>query len=167
VVLDPLNPASHQALAFALFYARRYAEAITASEETLRVVPDHAGTLETIGLTYYLLGDLPRARLECERASNHPLGHGCLAIVLHKLGQGGDAAVELAKLQNTMGEGAAYQYVQIYAQWGDTSKALDWLDVALRVKDAGLSEIRMDPLVDPLRNSPRFAAIQRALRFPD
>ena len=64
------------------------------------------------------------------------------------------------------GDYFAYQYAQIYAQWGDTAKALTWLDTAMRQRDAGLIELKTDPLLDPLRKEPRFQAIERALKFP-
>ena len=34
------------------------------------------------------------------------------------------------------------------------------------IKDAGLSGIKMDPFVDPLRADPRFAVLLRKMNFP-
>ena len=61
---------------------------------------------------------------------------------------------------------AAYQYAEIYAQWGDTPKALEWLETAMRLRDSGLIELKTDPLMDPLRQEPRFQALIRELKFP-
>jgi hypothetical protein len=66
-----------------------------------------------------------------------------------------------------IGDSAAYQYAEIYAQWGDTSKALDWLEVAYRLPDPGIGTLRVDTLVDPLRKEPRFQEIERKLHLPD
>jgi hypothetical protein len=44
---------------------------------------------------------------------------------------------------------------------------LDWLEKAMRLRDPGLAYTKGDPLLDPLRNEPRFQAIERALKFPD
>ena len=65
------------------------------------------------------------------------------------------------------GDTSAYQYSTIYAQWGDTPKALEWLESSLRLRDPGLSLLRTDPLMDPLRKEPRFQTIERGLKFPD
>jgi hypothetical protein len=55
----------------------------------------------------------------------------------------------------------------IYAQWGNTPKALEWLDTALRLRDPGLEQLKVDPFLDPLRKEPRFQAIERELKFPN
>jgi hypothetical protein len=60
-----------------------------------------------------------------------------------------------------------YQCATIYAQWGNTDQALKSLEAAWRLRVAGLRWLKIDPLMDPLRNEPRFRAIERALRFPD
>jgi hypothetical protein len=57
-------------------------------------------------------------------------------------------------------------YSGIYAQWGDTTKALEWLDTAMRLHDPALVWLKLDPLSDPLRKESRFQAIERALKFP-
>jgi len=41
------------------------------------------------------------------------------------------------------------------------------LEKALRFTDAGLANLKTDPLLDPLRNEPRFQAIERELKFPN
>jgi hypothetical protein len=41
----------------------------------------------------------------------------------------------------------------IYAQWGNPPKALEWLETALRLRDAGLVDLKTDPLMDPLRRT--------------
>jgi hypothetical protein len=37
----------------------------------------------------------------------------------------------------------------------------------MRLRDAGLVYLKTDPLLDPLRNEPRFQAVERELKFPD
>jgi hypothetical protein len=39
------------------------------------------------------------------------------------------------------------------------------LEVALRLRDAGLETLKTDPLIDPLRKERRFEAIERELKF--
>ena len=46
-------------------------------------------------------------------------------------------------------------------------RTLESLDAAMPLRDPGLINLKTDPLMDPLRNEPRFQAIERALRFPD
>ena len=77
-----------------------------------------------------------------------------------------DAEAELTKLKAHGGDSAAYQYAAIYAQWGNRAKALEWLETAWRLRDSGLENLKVDPLLDPLRQEPRFQAIERGLKFP-
>jgi hypothetical protein len=70
-------------------------------------------------------------------------------------------------MQAALGDAFAYEYARIYAQWGDHAKALDWLETAMRLRDPGLVGLKAAPLLDPLRNEPRFQAIEQALKFPD
>ena len=88
-------------------------------------------------------------------------------MIYDKLRQHADAEAELAKMKAALGDAAAYQYATIYAQWGNSLKALEWLETALRLRDPGLIQLKTDPLLDPLRKEPRFKAIERELKFPD
>ena len=166
VVLDPLARNSHSVLGEALYAARRYEEAVAAFAEVISLAPDFKQTYGERGFAYYGLGDLKRARASCETKPDHWASQQCLAVIYDKLGRHADAEAELAKLRAALGDNAAYQIATIYAQWGNRAKALEWLDTALRLRDPGLELLKTDPLMDPLRQEPRFQVIARELRFP-
>ncbi len=166
VALDPLNRSSHDVLGFALYFARRYREAIRAYAESITLDPAYQEAYGVRGLAYYGIDDLENARSSCETKPDYWISQQCLAVVYDKLGRHADAEAALAKYRTVQGDGGAYQYGAIYAQWGNTPKALEWLEVAMRLRDPGLELLKTDPLMDPLRNEPRFQAIERQLKFP-
>jgi TolB-like protein len=167
VIIDPLNPASYRGLALAAFYARRYEEVLKAKRDQALIDPNsYQDPLE--GRAYYFLGEFEKARAACERVTLPDSGGDiCLAMVYDKLGRHVDAAAVLAKVQKERGEAYSFAYADVYAQWGMAAKALEWLETAVRVGDDELRHIKATPFLDPLRNEPRFQAIERALKFPD
>jgi tetratricopeptide (TPR) repeat protein len=166
VVLDPLARQSHYQLGLALYAARRYQEAVAAFAEVISLAPDLKATYASRGFAYYGLGDLERARASCETKRDYWGSQWCLAVIYDKLGRHADAEAELAKLKAFGGDAAAYQYATIYAQWGNRGQALEWLETAWRLRDPGLENLKTDPFMDPLRQEPRFQAIERELKFP-
>jgi TolB-like protein len=167
VVLDPLARNSHYLLGLALYAARHYQEAVAAFAEVISLDPDFKGAYAGRGLAYYGLGDLERARASCETTPGDSVTQQCLAVIYDKLGRHADAEGQLSKLRTLLGDNGPYQYATIYAQWGDKKQALKWLEMALRVRDVGLEQLKADPLLDPLRTEPRFLAIERELKFPN
>jgi len=167
VALDPLNPQIHETLGEALFWARRYPEAVVAFGEVTSLEPDFKRAYGFRGVSYYELGDLQSARSSCETNRDHWSSMWCLAVTFEKLGRHADAEAELKKLQAAFGDASAYQCATIYAQWGDAAKAIEWLGRAVRLPDAGVVYVKTDPLMDPMRQDPRFQAIERELKFPD
>jgi tetratricopeptide (TPR) repeat protein len=167
VVLDPLARESHSRLGEALYFGRQYEEAIAADAEVISLEPDYEPAYGYRGLAYYVLGDLQSARASCETKPDYWLSQQCLAVVYDKLGRHPDAEAELVKLKEAQGDVVAYQYATIYAQWGNRTQALEWLETALRLRDSGLEFLKTDPLMDPLRKEPRFQAIERELKFPN
>ena len=122
--------------------------------------------LGVIGSTYYLLGDFESTRSNCEQNRDYPDSQTCLALAYDKLGRHADAEAELKRYQAASGDTDSYRYAQIYAQWSNRPKALGWLDTAMRWRNPDLLYLKTDPLMDPLRNEPRFRAIERELKFP-
>jgi len=168
VALDPLNENSHAYLSSALWSARRYDEALTAYQDWLSLRPkDPQWPAGNAQLIYYALGDFEKMRAVCEGIGEAARDvQDCLPLAYHKLGRQADAEAALGRFKALEGNAGAYGYATIYAQWGTTPKALEWLETALQLRDPQLIDLKTDPLMDPLRQEPRFKAIERELKFP-
>jgi TolB-like protein/Tfp pilus assembly protein PilF len=166
LVLDPLGPDARATLGYALMAARRHPEAIKAFTDAKELTPASGFLNAWLSFSYYAIGDFPNARAACESAdeSNKPI---CLALVYEKLGRHAEARQSLSRLQAESGDAAAVFYAMIYGQWGETARALEWLDTAMRHRDPYLIRVRQAQLLDPLRKEPRFQAIQSELKFPN
>jgi TolB-like protein len=167
VALDPLGPRSRYVLGESLYLARRDQEAIATFGEVISLEPDYEGAYGLRGLAYYRLGDFQSARSSCEIKPDYWASEWCLAVTNDKLGQHADAQAMLKKLQAAYGDAGPLEYASIYAQWGNTAKALEWLTTAMRLRNPDLVYVKTDPLLDPLRKEPRFQAIERELKFPN
>jgi TolB-like protein len=172
-VLDPLNANDQFEVGRVFDIGRRYREAIEAYGRAEVIDPHDTYYRAVTGVAYLKLGDPEAALQACTApfagASAPPGGENhlwCLTLTYGRLGRHAEAEAALAALKATAGNAWAYQFAQIYAQWGDTNKALDWLDIAYQLKDAGLIFLKMDKLLDPLRQEPRFQAIYAKLNFP-
>jgi tetratricopeptide (TPR) repeat protein len=168
VALDPLNENSHGYLSEALLSARRYDEALAAYQDSLSLQPKEPEFPATGRLIYYALGDFEKMRAMCEGAGEAvKYSQDCLALAYHKLGRQADAETALARFKALEGDAGAYGYATIYAQWGNTPKALEWLEMALQLRDPQMINLKTTPLLDPLRQEPRFQVVMRKLKFPD
>ncbi len=166
LVLDPLNATNHFGLGVSLIFAKRYADAMRAFSDAKALGQDDVSVNMWLGITYYQTGDLEKARSTCALAGEVN-GPWCLAMVYDKLGRRAEAEAMLAKLRALAGDQFAEGYADIYAQWGDTARALDWLETAMRNRDPYLAYTKVNFFFDPLRKEPRYQAVERALKFPD
>jgi len=167
VVLDPLGPRSRYLLGQALHHARRDKEAVAVFGEVISLEPEYKAAYGFRGLAYYGLGDFRSARSSCETKLDSGVSQWCLALTYDKLGRRSDAETMLQQLRAAYGDAGPVEYATIHAQWGDTTKALESLTTAMRLRNWDLVYVKTDPLLDPLRKDPRFQAIERALKFPD
>ena len=163
VQLDPIAPRPHVALATAYYGARRYDEAIAVARRAERLDPNYPTVHGSIGYALLETGDLEGARAEFEKEPIEWQRLTGLAIVAAKLGHAEQARAGLATALGRLGEAAAYQYAEINAQLGDHDEAFRWLGVARRIKDPGLSIVVVDPLMDPLREDPRYKKLTHEL----
>jgi TolB-like protein/tetratricopeptide (TPR) repeat protein len=167
VSLDPLSRNQHRALGDTLSFVRLYGEAIAAYREALTIDPDDPSTHVNIGANYFLLGDFQSARSWCEAKPEDQSSSACLAVVYDKLGRHADADAQRANFTAASGDSSPVTIAEIYATWGNTAKALEWLDTAMRIRDPNIEYLKVDPFLDPLRKEPRFQAIERELKFPN
>jgi serine/threonine-protein kinase len=170
VILDPLNVNAQGFLSEALRNARRYDEAMAAYQVALSFELKNPGLSLTGAYIYYAVGNFEDMRSACEGLPEgfmEAYALHCLALAYHKLGRHADAETALARETALEGDAGAVDYADIYAQRGNIPKALDWLETALRLRDRRLMWLKTEPLLDPLRNEPRFEAVLQALKFPN
>jgi TolB-like protein/Tfp pilus assembly protein PilF len=166
VALDPLNE-SYFYFGKMLYFGRRYEDAAAAFQEAIADDPEDLASRWFLGFTFLEMGKYDRARASCETQTQRWLARQCLAVAYYRLGRHADAQRMVDKMKVLDGaDTTALQFAEIYAQWGDKANALQWLETALRSRDPGLSLIKTDPRIDPLRDEPRFKAVMRELKFP-
>lgn len=82
------------------------------------------------------------------------------AAILHQLGRGEDSKVQLKRLTDRGIEDNNFvQQADVYAQLGDTQKAIESLHTAISYGDPGFTQLLIDPFLDPIREEPEFKRI--------
>jgi TolB-like protein/Tfp pilus assembly protein PilF len=161
--LDPLRAASFYNLAYFAFAAGDLATSEEALRRTSELAPNHTGVGLLLAQIRLARGDIGEADRAAESEA-HP--------VLRLMGRALVAAARLdttaaeaarAQLEQEHGDAAAYQIAGIYAALGDRDAAFRWLHRARDVRDPGLAELMVDPLLRPLREDARFAALAAEL----
>jgi tetratricopeptide (TPR) repeat protein len=166
LALDPVNANSYESLAIVLLFAHRQREAIAAYTCALSLNPNLQWAPAMRGWAYLWLGESDAGRQSCDSAPVSWVAQTCLAIAYDKLHRAAQAQAQLEAMQKSVGDAMAYQYAEVYAQWGQPQKALDWLETAYRLQDAGLAWFKADSFLDPLRAQPRLRELERKLKFP-
>lgn len=165
VTLDPLNPKIYLTQAVALYFARRFGEAIESARRGLLLNPTMSVAHATIGDARLAMKDTAAALSEYEQEPLPMFRLTGQAIVRHRIGDRKGAAEALHGLLTQLGDSAAYQQAQVRAQWGDADAAFASLNRAFEVGDSGLTYLQVDPLMDPIRTDRRFPDQLRRLNL--
>ena len=57
--------------------------------------------------------------------------------------------------------------VMAHLRRGETDKAFEWLDIAFKYNDGGLTFLKSDPLLARLAHDPRYAALLKNMGLPE
>jgi TolB-like protein/Tfp pilus assembly protein PilF len=165
IQLDPLSLVINTDFGSTLVLARRYDEAIAQLRRTLTLDPNFAYAHWNLGVPLYLKGDVTAAISEFEKAASlddDPYVEGLLGRAYAETGRKDKAEAILQKLK----ERGQHQYVRTYAYvfvyigLGDKTKAIECLEKAYELSETpDMGWIKIDPLLDPLRDEPRFRAV--------
>ena len=165
LVLDPLNPLIHRAAGAIQYAARKYADSIPPAERALSMNPKMSRAHAAIGDALLMLGRSSEARAAYALEPAQDVSLTGIAIVEWKLGNKEASRAAMTRLVADLGERVLYQQGQILAQWGESADALAKLERAHVMGDSGLIYARNDPLLDGLRNEPRFARLLASIGF--
>jgi TolB-like protein/Tfp pilus assembly protein PilF/tRNA A-37 threonylcarbamoyl transferase component Bud32 len=160
--LSPRSPVIATGVANVLFFAQRFDEAIEQCRRALELDPGSLSTHIVLRWSYERKGMCQEALAvnEQERAfaGDTPTTRAKHAHVLAACGRAADAREILHDLIERREEQwvTAYEIAVVYTILGERDEALSWLSQAEREHSVGLTYIRVDPRLDPLRTDPRF-----------
>ena len=163
--LDPISTFANKNLGHALYFARRFEEAIVAFRQALELDPHYPRPHYGIGMSKFMLGDTKSAAIEVALEPLDWMRFSGLAILERKLGNDQEAEAAMASLIAGYRDNGLYQQAQVYAQWGDIDQSIQALNRARDIGDPGVSQVVTDPLLDPLRDDPRFRELMAKIGF--
>ena len=168
--LDPLSPITQVISAYPYYYSRQYESAARLLREVIADDEGYSMAHFRLGLALAQKGSYDQAVNEVSRSvelSNDRDTIAALAYVEALSGDRESAYAALTKLDDREKEGfvTSYNRVMVYAGLGENALALDWLERAYDERSYWLIYLRVDPVLDPLRNERRFIAIDEKM-FP-
>lgn len=164
--LDPRNPGETTAVAFVLYWARKYDACIDAANQALQLAPDYFFALSARGECYEQLKRYDEALADYEhglRVSPHNNGGvGRLGHLYGVLGRKSEARAQLADIAARTAKSSyvpVWQEALIWVGLGEQQRALDLLEQDQKLRTTGSLMLRDDPVFDTLRLEPRFIAL--------
>ena len=166
IALDPLRPDFHLGQGYTLYQAGRYDEANAEVQKALDLNPQAVFAHLTLGEILMVRGKPQPALAEVQKETSDWGKLTGEALVYHALHREQDSSAALATLIAEYDKDSAYQIAQAYAFRGETDKAFEWLERAYEQRDGGLTDLKVDPLLRPLRHDPRYTELLKKMRLP-
>jgi tetratricopeptide (TPR) repeat protein len=160
--LDPLSLITKTISGYAFYYARRYEEAVERFREVVEMDRNYSMAHFRLGLTYAQQSRFDEAIAELQVSAQLSGDRDVVAALGYVHGLKGDTAKAQAafaeiKEREKAGFVSAYDKALINLGLGDREQATDWLEEAYKERSYWLIYMQVDPAIDPLRTSPRFA----------
>ena len=165
--LDPISLVAHHVVAYCYYSARQYDKALDqirkASE--LNLVSPDSWIHWTLGIIYRDQGNYEKAIEQFRILGEFPHVLGHLGNAYARAGQRAEANQTVSTLKDYVqkrGVGT-YEIALVYAGLGNKDEAFAWLEKSYKARDKGLTYLKLDPCVDPLRSDPRFQDLLRRM----
>jgi len=171
--LDPVSLMINSDLGWAYYFARQYDQAIIQFQRALELDPSLAISQFALGHVYEQKQMFVESVAAFQKAvSLSPsdleaiagLGHGYAVA-----GRREEALEIVARLKQPSQQKIppSWGIATIYIGLGDKDEAFVWLEKAYEERQAQLIYIQIEPVLDPLRNDPRFQDLVRRMNFPE
>jgi tetratricopeptide (TPR) repeat protein len=169
--LDPLSLAIATDFGLLSYYQRDYEAAVQHLRAALAMDPNFGQAYLALGLAYLSSGQLQKAIEVFEGVSrlaqDSPPALAALGYAYGVAGKRDGALTELNRLKgiSTKRFVPSYYIAGIYLGLGDRDLAFEWLGRACAERCSLLGTLKVDPVFDPLRADPRFAALLRCVHL--
>jgi len=169
--LDPASVSVRRAVGWVYYYARRYEQAREHLARAIEMNPMAVESYRMFGSTLALQGELAEAERVFREALALP-GAGAyskatLGWLLARAGKRPGAEELLHALEQARAQGyvSPVAFAILHIGLGNHGEALDWCERSFEERRGWLAYVNVNPIFDPLRNEPRFAALVRKMRL--
>jgi serine/threonine-protein kinase len=167
--LDPASVSIRRALGYNYLYARRYDQARYHLTRAIAMNPTAEESYRVLGLTLALNDQPEEAERVLREATGLPAAatytQVTLAYALCRAGKQDYAKALATELEHKLEHDyvSPVELATLYIGLGDNQRALDWTERAYGERRGWVAYLRVHPVVDPLRNEPRFKALVEKL----
>jgi TolB-like protein/Tfp pilus assembly protein PilF len=166
--LDPVSSRAFMNSAFSYYFARQYDQALAEMQRASGLEHSPAEIAFPLGVIYVeksIYGEAIQKFRELGDAP-HALGH--MGNAYARMGRVIEAREMISKLQDHVQKTGVgrYEIALVYAGLGEKDEAFAWLEKSLAVRDKGLTYLKIDPCLDPLRSERRFEDLARRVGLP-
>lgn len=165
--LDPLSPAANADLGWDLYFARRYDEAIEQLQKAIDLEPNYWLSHVLLGRCYEQKGKLHEAVEQFEKARQiEDSIPEVLAAVGHGYALSGRKSEALKIIRDLQERSKrefvpSYSIATVYLGLGMKEEALQFIQKSYDEGSFYMIHLKVDPMLDSVRNDPRFTEVVR------
>jgi tetratricopeptide (TPR) repeat protein len=164
--IDPLSAIAWSNLGQYLTFHRDYPASDEALRRCLEINPESSFGGHHVAILRLLEGNAAEALATARKIGIEAFRLTDVAAAEHSLGQAKESQQALDELIVKHAPDGAYQVAEVFAWRGEKDNAFEWLERAYQQRDGGLSEVKVDLLLDRLRGDPRFKAFLKKMNLP-
>jgi tetratricopeptide (TPR) repeat protein len=166
--IDPASPATNLDMLQIYYWRHQDDQALEQGREMLRKDPPHAYLAHFfMGFAYVHKGEFENAIQEFKQST--VLGDaGSLSGLGYAYAMSGNKAETqniLLRLKHHWAKKVPYRRAAIYLALGDKDRAIKLIEQDYRQRSNWLNRLNVDPVMDPLRDDPRFKDLMGKMNF--
>ena len=153
-----------------IYYSmRRYDQAVDYCQRSLKKEDNVLGHF-FLGFIYVAQQKREEGIAEFQKATTYSKNGGALAGLAYGYAVNGrkeDAEKIISELNSGTASGliVPYRLAAVYVALGDKDKAIQWLTKEYEDRGNWMTQLKVDPVMDPLRSDPRFQDLMRRMKF--
>lgn len=165
--IDPLSAIAWSNLALYLTFHRDYSAAHEALRRCLEINPESSYGGHHMAILWLLEGNAAEALATARRIGVAFFRLTDVTMAEHSLGHARESQQALDELIAKHAADGAYQVAEALAWRGEKDKSFEWLERAYNQRDGGLSEVKVDLLLDRLHGDARFKSLLKKMSLPE
>jgi TolB-like protein/Tfp pilus assembly protein PilF len=166
--LDPVSSRAFLTSAFGYYYARQYDQALLQMQHASLLHHEPGELIFPLAIIYVEKGMYQEAIQQFQKLGDQPHALGHMGNAYARMGREAEAAEMISKVQKHVRDTGVgrYEIALVYVGLGQKDEAFAWLEKAFAARDKGLTYLKIDPCIDPLRSDSRFQDLLKRVGLP-